>query len=138
MGAVRLLIRAEMRRRWRSLIVVALPAAFSGGVTLAAVAGARRMATLFDRFKESTKNHDVLLFAEGVDGVDNQGRRALPGVEAIGYGRPLPMTRPYGEFVEMAGTADGLLFRDVDRLRMVAGRMPGSRSRTRWSSPSRL
>ena len=79
MGAVRLLVRSELRRRWRSLVVVALLVAFAGAVTLAAVAGARRTSTSFDRFQESVRSHDVLVFAEDIDRADVEQLRALPG-----------------------------------------------------------
>jgi hypothetical protein len=124
MSAVRLLVRAELRRRWGSLVVVALVVAITGGVTLAALAGARRTSTSFERFQESSRNHDVLVFAEGVDGEDVRRLREQPGVDAIGYARQLAMIRPDGEFLAVGGAVDDSLFRDVDRLRIVAGRAP--------------
>lgn len=59
MGAVRLLVSSELRRRWRSLAVTALLVGLTGAVTLAAVGGARRTSSSFDRFLESTRSHDV-------------------------------------------------------------------------------
>lgn len=124
MGAVRLLIRSEVRRRWRSLIVVALLVAFAGGATLAAVAGARRTSTSFERFQETTRSHDALLFAENINRADVKKLRSLPGVEAIGYLRQLAVTRPDGDFLAVGGPLDGSLFRDIDRIRIVEGRAP--------------
>lgn len=124
MGAVRLLVRSELRRRWRSLVVVALLVAFAGGVTLAAVAGARRTSTSFDRFQESVRSHDALLFAEDIGRADVEQLRSLPGVEAIGYLRQLAVTRPDGDFLAVGGPLDGSLFHDINRLRIVAGRAP--------------
>jgi hypothetical protein len=124
MGAVRLLVRSEFRRRWRSLIVVGLLVAFAGGVTLAAVAGARRTSTSFDRFQESTRSHDVLLFVSDITRPDVERLRALPGVDAIGYLRQLALTRPDGDFLAVGGPLDGSMFHDVNRLRIVDGRAP--------------
>ena len=124
MGAISLLVRAELRRRWRSLVVVALLVAFAGGATLAAVAGARRTSTAFDRFRETTRNHDVLLFAQGINRADVERLRALPGVAAIGYLRQLALIRPDGNFLAVGGPLDDAVFRDVDRLRIVDGRAP--------------
>src|SRR5262245_15901654 len=118
MSAVRLLVRAELRRRWGSLLVVTLLVALAGGVTLAAVAGARRTETSFDRFQDATLSHDVLVFAEGIERRDVTKLRSLPGVEAIGYGRQLAMVRPDGEFLAVGGPLDDATFRDVARLRI--------------------
>jgi hypothetical protein len=124
MGAVRLLVRSELRRRWRSLIVVGLLVAFAGAVTLAAIAGAQRTSTSFDRFQESVRSHDVLLFAEGIGPADVAELRSLPGVTAVGYLRQLALVRPDGDFLAVGGPLDGSMFRDVNRLRIVDGRAP--------------
>jgi hypothetical protein len=122
MGAVWLLMRSELRRRWRSLVVVALLVGFAGGVTLAAVAGARRTSTSFDRFRESTRNHDVIVFATDIGRRDVEQLRSLAGVDGIGYLRQLAIVRPGGHFLAVGGPLDGSVFRDVDRLRIVEGR----------------
>jgi ABC-type lipoprotein release transport system permease subunit len=49
-GGLGLWVRSEWRRGWRSLIGLALLIALGGGVTLAALGGARRADTAFDRF----------------------------------------------------------------------------------------
>jgi hypothetical protein len=46
----------------------------------------------------------------------------MPGVEALGYARQMTIVRPSGEFVGVGGALDDVLFRDVDRLRIVEGR----------------
>ena len=50
MGALRLLFRAESRRRWRSWLVLATLIAVVGGVALAAAAAGRRTDSAFPRF----------------------------------------------------------------------------------------
>jgi len=47
---VALVVRAELRRRWRSWLALAFLVAIVGGVVLAAVAGGNRTATAFPRF----------------------------------------------------------------------------------------
>lgn len=122
MRAATLLARAELRRHWRGLLVVGLLVAFAGGVTLAATAGARRTASSFDRLIESTRNEDVLVFAEDVSPAQVERLRALPGVEALGHVRQLALVRPDGEFLAVGGALDDVVFRDVARLRIVEGR----------------
>jgi ABC-type lipoprotein release transport system permease subunit len=50
MGALRLLFRAEFRRRWRSWLALATLIAVVGGVVLAAAAAGRRTESAFPRF----------------------------------------------------------------------------------------
>src|ERR1700746_368070 len=50
MGALRLLFRAEFRRRWRSWLALAPLIAVVGGVVLAAAAAGRRTESAFPRF----------------------------------------------------------------------------------------
>jgi ABC-type lipoprotein release transport system permease subunit len=50
MGALMLLFRAELRRRWRSWLVLATLIAVVGGVALAAAAAGRRTDSAFPRF----------------------------------------------------------------------------------------
>ena len=47
MNAVRYRFRAELRTRWKSVLALALLAGLAGGVTLAAIAGARRTDSAF-------------------------------------------------------------------------------------------
>lgn len=53
MGAVGLAFRAEMRRRWRSWLAIALLVSVVGGVVLAATAAGRRTESAFPRFVDA-------------------------------------------------------------------------------------
>ena len=55
-GGLGLWVRSEWRRDWRSLVGLALLIAVGGGVTLAAVGGARRADTAFDRFLDQVSS----------------------------------------------------------------------------------
>ena len=78
MGAVLLVFRAELRRRWRSWLVLVVLVAVVGGLVLAAAAAGRRTATAFPRFV-AAHGYDVYIF-------NNQpvpGLARLPGVASV-------------------------------------------------------
>jgi hypothetical protein len=106
------------------LILLSLVVALTGTVTLAAVAGARRTATSFERLQDVTRNHDLLVFASDVDATDVARLRREPGVDAVGYLRQFALLRPDGDFAAVGGPLDGSLTRDVSRPNIVAGRAP--------------
>jgi hypothetical protein len=54
-------LRAEFRARWRALAAIALLAGVAGGVTLAALAGARRADSAFSRLLTATRADDVIV-----------------------------------------------------------------------------
>lgn len=124
MRAVGLVVRSELRRRLRGLIFVALLVALGATVTLVAVAGARRTATSFDRMQATSRTHDVLLFAGPVTAGDVRRLRAVPGVAGVGWARGFAVTLPGDRFLTTIGPLDGGLYRDVERLRIVEGRLP--------------
>ncbi|MCI3950240.1 MAG: hypothetical protein K0R11_2174, partial [Acidimicrobiales bacterium] len=72
--------RAELRRRWPALLVVGVLVGVVGGVTSAAVAGARRTASSYDRFRSETNADDAFLQATGIDERAVQEFLALPQV----------------------------------------------------------
>ena len=61
---LRLVFHAELKRRWRSWLVLSVLIALVGGVVLAAVAGGRRTASAFPRF-ERAHGYDVVDFNFG-------------------------------------------------------------------------
>lgn len=61
MRAVWFRFRAELRNRWRGLVAIAVLAGAAGGVTLAAIAGARRTDTAYPRLVKATRDYDVLV-----------------------------------------------------------------------------
>ena len=55
MGAVVFLARSELRRRWRSVVVLTLLVGFIGAVVLALLGGARRTETSLARFEDRSR-----------------------------------------------------------------------------------
>ena len=141
MGAVRLLVRSELRRRWREpgrrRAAGRRSRAARPWRRWPARAGRPRS---FDRFRASTRSHDVLLvFAEGIGPADVHKLRVAPGRgRGRATSRQLAMVRPDGDFLAVGGPLDGAMFHDINRMRIVAGRArPSPTCPRRWSFPSR-
>ena len=124
MGIALTWLRLDLRRRWRSLVVLALLVALSVGVVLTAVAGARRGDTAFDRLWARTLPVTVTVLPNQ-PGFDWAKVQALPGVTAMGL-----FAVYYGAAVEgMDGVdlgfppANAGVFQTVERPVVLAGRM---------------
>ena len=79
MGAVVMLARSELRRRWRSVVVLTLLVGFSGAVVLALVAGARRTESSLARFEDASRSADVEFDAGDVTPAQVDELRRVPG-----------------------------------------------------------
>ncbi len=63
MPALGLLLRAEVRRRWLAIVLIGLLAGVVGAATVAAVAGARRTSTAYDRLAEESGAPDATIIS---------------------------------------------------------------------------
>jgi hypothetical protein len=86
MAAVWARARAELRRRWRATVLLAVLVGLAGGVVLAAVAGARRTGSAVDRFLAYNRPMDV-----SVAGLDMAAVGRLPQVVDADEGTLVPL-----------------------------------------------
>jgi ABC-type lipoprotein release transport system permease subunit len=75
--------RLDLRRRWRSLLVMALLIALASGTVMTAVAGAKRGASAADRLLDQTRAAAVIV-TPNEPGFDWDAVRELPDVETLG------------------------------------------------------
>jgi hypothetical protein len=129
MDVIGLLVRSDLRRRWRSWLVLVLLVAVVAGVAMAAVAGSRRTSTAMDRFVDFHRPTNA--YVEG--SFSKEDIEAIEGVEAAvggdyfllvpvdGAGRPHP--EQLGQ-VSPFSFDDPRSFVDVDRPIIVDGHLP--------------
>ena len=122
MGALWMLTRSELRRRWRSAVVLTLLVGFVGAVVLALVAGARRTDTSLERFEQASLAANVEIDVGDATPEQIEQFRRLPGVAAAAELYQLTLVSPGAGFVAIAGQVDGRFGRDVDRARVLEGR----------------
>jgi hypothetical protein len=91
-------LRAELRRRWRTWLSVALLAAVFAGVTTAAAAGARRTDSAYPRLLVWSKAPHMLVGSGYSPSLAPFPRAALPRmpqVTAVGYVREIGLVAPH-------------------------------------------
>lgn len=117
------LTRIELRRQFRSVVVLALLVALVVGTVLASVAGARRSRTAFDRYLTELKPPSV--FASG-DPAALRALADLPFVEAtadLELAAVSPVAAGPNDFYPMAVSLDGRIPYDYYRAPVVQGRL---------------
>ena len=126
MRAALLLARSDLRRRWRSVVVLTLLVAFAGAVLLALIAGARRTETSLARFEQVSRSANVEIDAGDTTPEQLAEFRRTPGVAAVAQLHQLTLisrTGPFAnQFLPSAAQVDERFGTEVDRARVVAGR----------------
>jgi hypothetical protein len=119
MAVLAVWLRLELRRRWRSLLVLTLLVALSSGVVLASVAGARRGDSALDRLLDRTLPATLAVLPT-TPGFDWDAVRAIPGVTALSEFGTAPVEID-GRFAEL--DVD-LRPETVEVPAVLAGRLP--------------
>jgi hypothetical protein len=126
-SVLRLWLGAELRRRWRSQVVLALLIGVVGAVVLTVGAGARATSSAYGSFVSRQAIPDAEFDSLKPDA--REGVAHLPGVRAAGAYAPLFVAPnregvfPGQDFI-MFAAADGSYGRTVDRPIVLRGRLP--------------
>ena len=127
MSAVRRLFGLELRGGgWRFVLAVALVLGIGGGAALAALAGARRTASAFERLEGYTRAADVLVAPGEMSELPLDKVKALPEVADTGVAYGLLALTADGHFVTtpVLGVDDDHLGRTIERPKVLRGRLP--------------
>jgi hypothetical protein len=124
-SAVAVLVRADLRRRWRSYLVLAFVVGLIGGVVLTLFAGARRTDTALGRLRASTLEGDASVEVSPAyfDAIE-----ALPEVAAAAPGSfffVMPEGAESDDLLTIAST-DGRFGSVVNAALLVDGRPPSA------------
>jgi hypothetical protein len=127
MAVVTYLLRADLRKRWRALALLALLVAVVVAGVLSAAAGARRTRTAFDRYLEEVRPVDALASSEGPP-PEAATVEQVPGVAAaVGYRwyAVFPVGGPDGiYFIPLFVPSDHRVPDTLERSPVVEGRAP--------------
>ena len=130
MDALRLTLRAELRRRWRPMLGLALLLGVIGGVVLTAAAGARRTDTAYPRLLRSANPAQLLVIPdEPVPPAFYPRLSHLPQVASLSvaslYDALLPGRHgPSAALAETLSSPNDSFGVTGDRVRILSGRVP--------------
>lgn len=123
MGAARTCAGNDLRRRWPANLILALLVAVVGGTILAAVAGAHRTSTAYDRFLAFSRPVDAVAVDVGDDPARLDRVADLPEVQHLALLHDYALLSPDPEvFVPFVSAVDGTFGTDFQRTRIIEGR----------------
>jgi ABC-type lipoprotein release transport system permease subunit len=128
MSALWMWTQLDLRRRWRSLVVLALLVALSGGVVMAALAGANRGESAVPRLVKATDPTDAAIVAN-TSGFDWAPIRNLPYVDYLSEfllansGIILDVPKYLQSNLDFAHQPGDPVYRDFEKPVVLDGRM---------------
>lgn len=124
--------RAELRRRWRAWLSIAVLVGVGGGLAMGSLAAARRTDTAYPRFLAEARPPDFVLDpdfeADGAEFLD--AVEALPAVanrsdaQAVALGQIVDGRISLDDIGTTIASVDGERFYTSDRVHILEGRMP--------------
>jgi ABC-type antimicrobial peptide transport system permease subunit len=129
LAGVALVLRRQVRWRWRSWVVLVVVVGLSGAVVLTAAAGARRTDSAYGRMLLASRAADVLVSPNDTGfGGYYRALARLPGVQAVApvIGVQALPFRPGPKLVgaQVFAPADDRYGNVMERPRVIAGRLP--------------
>ena len=126
MDAVRVRVRADLRRRWGGWLALAcLAAVFAGGIT-AVAAGASRTDTAYQRLLVSTRAPDMAVFtfdaAKGFATLPADSLKSMPHVAEVGRVVSYPVLQPSD--VSIIAPTDDTIGKRFWTRKLIDGRLP--------------
>lgn len=127
MAAVRLRLVSELRSRWRGWLALGVLAGLFAGAVIAAVAGARRTETSYQRFLVAERAPDILVFSRPMAGptfatFSDADLAKVPEVAELASGKTIGVAHP--PEINIIAPADSKVGSTVMRRKMLAGREP--------------
>ena len=128
MGATRLLVASESRRRWLSLAAIALTVAFVSGAVTAALAGARRTNSSIERFRDWAHASDGNFQTNSLEEAASLRAFLAKRSEVVAVAQRRLVNgflegRPISD-IALVTDPEGRYAVDIDRPRLLAGRLP--------------
>ena len=112
----------DIRRRWRTVVVLTLMVGVVGAVVVATVAGARRTDSALGRFNVASRSADVFLFTGDATSTQLQDFGRVQGVAATAVLHAFAIAPVGAPNLGVAAAVDTTFGSAVDRARIVAGR----------------
>src|SRR5579871_3560761 len=130
-GAANLVARAQLRRRRAALAFLVILFALVGGAVTATVAGARRTETSIARFNDSARSAYLQLFIPDPTPSQLDALRHVPNVVAVATARAYYVVFQDASTLNAIAPVDGVLGNDVNRVRVIHGRLANPDAPTR-------
>src|ERR1700691_3467114 len=128
MAAAWVFLRAELRRRWRAWLSVALVAGAFAGVVTAAAAGARRTDSAYPRLLAWSKAPDIVIvsgYSADFAPLPRAALARLPQVTAMGYVQGIDLVAPTD--ITLLAPEDNRIPGGFWKRKIVAGRLADPR-----------
>jgi hypothetical protein len=123
MGAVWWLAGFEVRRRWRSIVALALLVGLVGVIVVAAAAGARRSSTALARFNAYSHSADVEFIVDSPTAAQLDQFRRTAQVAEVARLQAYALNPDGARNLAIAAAVDSAMGHRIDRARLVAGRV---------------